>query len=96
MSPRLYAFLIACVGVAGFKLLDLPLPWLLGPIFACLGAALAGVPMRGNKLLGDGMRTILGVAVGATFTTTLLISMAAMSTPIIRTPYSSQIPISSH
>lgn len=86
MSPRLYAFLIAGAGVAGSKLLDLPLPWLLGPIFACLGAALAGVPMRDTKWVSDTMRTILGVAVGATFTTTLLISMTGMWPTLLMIP----------
>ena len=86
MIHFILAVVIAACGVAAFKSLVLPLPWLLGPIFACLRAALAGVPMRGNKLRGDGMRTILGVAVGATFTTTLLISMAAMWPTLLMIP----------
>ena len=71
-------FLIALVGVAVFNGLALPLPWLLGPISACLFAALAGVQMRGIKPVNDAMRTILGVAVGATFTPPLLWAMADM------------------
>ena len=42
--------------------------------------------MRGNKMLGDGMRSILGVAVGATFTTTLLMSMGAMWPTLLLIP----------
>lgn len=86
MMPFASALAVSALGVAAFQLLDLPLPWLLGPIAACLVAALAGVPMRGNKLLGDGMRTILGVAVGATFTTTLLVSMGAMWPTLLMIP----------
>ncbi|MFK7881071.1 AbrB family transcriptional regulator [Roseobacter sp.] len=86
MIPRLTAFGIAGVGVIVFKLLQLPLPWLLGPIFACLLAALAGLPMRGIKLLNEGMRTILGVAVGATFTTALLGSMIGMWPTLLMIP----------
>lgn len=71
-------FAIALIGVAIFHALALPLPWLLGPITACLVAALAGVKMRGIKPLNESMRTILGVAVGATFTPPLLVAMAAM------------------
>ena len=67
-------------------LLHLPLPWLLGPIFACLIASLFGVPMRGIKIVNDAMRTILGVAVGATFTTTLLASMAGMWPTLLMIP----------
>ncbi|MFT7057567.1 MAG: membrane AbrB-like protein [Pseudorhodobacter sp.] len=79
-------FAIALVGVAIFIGLSLPLPWLLGPIIACLFAALAGVPMQGIKLLNDGMRTVLGVAVGATFTTTLIVSMAGMWPTLLLIP----------
>lgn len=68
-------FVIASIGVAAFMAVDLPLPWLLGPIAACLIAALIGIPMRGIKLVNETMRTVLGVAVGATFTPALLISM---------------------
>lgn len=79
-------YVIAGIGVGIFIWSQLPLPWLLGPIFACLIAALAGVPMKGNKLINDAMRSILGVAVGATFTTTLLISMAAMWPTLLMIP----------
>lgn len=66
--------------------LAVPLAWLLGPITACLIAALIGIPMGGFKLLNDGMRSILGVAVGATFTPALLISMAGMWPTLLLIP----------
>jgi hypothetical protein len=78
MMPYALAFGVAGLGVAAFMLLSLPLPWLLGPITASLAAALAGVPMRGIRPVNETMRTILGVAVGATFTPALLASMPAM------------------
>lgn len=68
-------FGIAGVGVTVFMALNLPLPWLLGPIFACLIAALFGVPMQGIKPLNNFIRTILGVAVGATLTPAVLATM---------------------
>lgn len=79
-------FAIAGVGVAMFKLLHLPLPWLMGPIFACLAAALAGVKMRGIKPLNDTMRTILGVAVGATLTPAVLATFPAMWPTLLLVP----------
>nr|WP_238939547.1 AbrB family transcriptional regulator [Marivita cryptomonadis] len=79
-------FAIAGVGVAVFKLLHLPLPWLMGPIFACLAAALAGVKMRGIKPLNDTMRTILGVAVGATLTPAVLATFPAMWPTLLLVP----------
>ncbi|MEM7237157.1 MAG: AbrB family transcriptional regulator [Pseudomonadota bacterium] len=65
-------FAIAAVGVGLFEAAGLPLPFLLGPLFACLLAALCRVPMKGFGQFGVGMRTILGVAVGASITPALL------------------------
>lgn len=62
------ALCISALGVAGFIALNLPLPWLLGPMFACLIAALSGVKFKAPPLMGDAMRTVLGVAVGASIT----------------------------
>ena len=59
---------IAAGGVVVFTMLALPLPWLLGPIFACLLAALLRAPLERAERLSEGMRTILGVAVGASIT----------------------------
>ncbi|MGB7317672.1 MAG: AbrB family transcriptional regulator [Planktotalea sp.] len=86
MNARVITFCVAGLGVAAFKFLHLPLPWLLGPIFACLAAALTGIPMRGIKVINDAMRTILGVAVGATFTTALLGSMVGMWPTLLLIP----------
>lgn len=86
MTAVASAFAVAGMGVLVFHLLALPLPWLLGPLFACLAAALLGVPMRGIKLLNDAMRTILGVAVGATFTTALIASMVGMWPTLLLIP----------
>lgn len=86
MKPVFYAFLTALAGVGIFHLLDLPLPWLMGPIIACLIAALAGVPMRGVASLNAGMRTILGVAVGATLTPAVLATFPAMWPTLLMVP----------
>ena len=86
MKPVFYAFLTALAGVGIFHLLDLPLPWLMGPIIACLIAALSGVPMRGVASLNAGMRTILGVAVGATLTPTVLATFPAMWPTLLMVP----------
>ncbi|SDL95502.1 AbrB family transcriptional regulator [Aliiruegeria lutimaris] len=65
---RLLTVAIAGFGVILFSLLRLPLPFLLGPMFACLGFALIGARMEGMGLLGVIFRTILGVAAGASIT----------------------------
>ncbi|WP_146589341.1 AbrB family transcriptional regulator [Puniceibacterium confluentis] len=86
MKRTLATFALALCGVAVFMFFGLPLPWLLGPISACMIAALAGMPMQGIPVLNAAMRTILGVAVGATFTTALLASMATMWPTLLLIP----------
>ena len=71
-------FAIGLFGVAAFSMTGLPLPWLLGPIFACLIAALAGVSLRGVHQVNEAMRTVLGVAVGATLTPAVLATFPSM------------------
>ena len=78
--------LVAAVGGLVFHIADLPLPWLLGPITACLVAAVLGMQMKGMSFVNDAMRSVLGVAVGATFTTTLVMSMAGLWTTLILVP----------
>ncbi|MEM1236380.1 MAG: AbrB family transcriptional regulator [Pseudomonadota bacterium] len=86
MKEVAYCFGVGLVGVCVFVLADLPLPWLLGPITACLLAALIGVPMRGIKPLNDAMRTVLGVAVGATLTPAVIATFPAMWPTLLLIP----------
>ncbi|NNE81646.1 MAG: AbrB family transcriptional regulator [Silicimonas sp.] len=78
MIPIANALVVAALGVAAFRFFSLPLPWLLGPIFACLIAAAMQVPLGGVKALNDSMRTVLGVAVGATLTPAVIATFPAM------------------
>ena len=90
---------IALVGVAVFVFFNVPLPFLFGPLFACLAAALMGVHLTAIAPLNDAMRTILGVAVGTTITvafvhtlidlwaTLLLIPLMVVLIGLIGVPY---------
>lgn len=86
MIRTINTFAIAAAGVALFSFLELPLPWLLGPILGCLFAALVGIRMGTITVLNTAMRGILGVAVGATFTTALFASMGAMWPTLLMIP----------
>lgn len=68
MSKRLATLALALAAAGLFHLLALPLPFLFGPMAACLVAALAGAPLKGMGTLSTLARTILGVAVGASIT----------------------------
>ena len=63
---------LAVLGTGAFWLTSLPLPFLFGPLIACLGAALLGVPLLGLGQVSVAARTILGVAVGASVTPELV------------------------
>lgn len=77
---------ISGLGVAAFMALDLPLPWLLGPIAACLVAGLSGLDLRGVQTINDGMRAILGVAIGASLSLSVVVSMPAMWPTLVMIP----------
>lgn len=78
-GPRILAT-YALAGGAGYlaTLIDLPLPWMLGPFFACgavsaLGIRLAFLPM--GRELGQ---VAIGLAVGMRFTPAILAAMVAL------------------
>ncbi|MEO1328793.1 MAG: AbrB family transcriptional regulator [Pseudomonadota bacterium] len=72
MRERAITFGIAGLGAGAFWAAGLPLPFLLGPLFACLAAALAGVRLKGAGPVSTAMRTVLGVAAGAAITPQLI------------------------
>lgn len=81
--------LTLAIGLAGaglFWLAHLPLPFLFGPMAACLAAALAGVRLKGAGQVGAGMRTILGLAVGASITPALVAQIPTMALTVAMIP----------
>lgn len=84
--PRLQTFAIALVGVGLFQLAGLPLPFLFGPMFACLLAALLGVRMQGTGQVSVAARTVLGVAVGASVTPAILGTVPLMAVTLALIP----------
>jgi membrane AbrB-like protein len=87
LRPRAITALIAAIGVLAFSLLNLPLPFLFGPMLACLIAALMGVGLKGLGQVSIAARTILGVAVGASITPDLLHQLPLMAASIALIPF---------
>lgn len=85
-SARLLTFALAGAGAALFLLLGLPLPLLLGPMLACLIAALAGAPLMGAGAFSTFMRTFLGVAVGASITPAALAELPDIAASLAIVP----------
>ena len=87
LSPRLlFTLALALAGVGLFHVSSLPLPLLLGPMFACLIAALTGAPMQGVPVVSNAMRPVLGVAVGASLTPALFARLADMALSVALVP----------
>ncbi len=79
IGPGALALAIGTLGALAFVWLDLPLPWMLGAMFACLVASLANLPLRRPKPLLAPTRVILGVVVGAAFTPDFLAILPALA-----------------
>ena len=79
-------FAVGAAGVLLFRLAGLPLPFLLGPLLACLAAALCGLRLASWTPLTDTMRTILGVAVGASFTPAIVGQMGGVLASLALVP----------
>ena len=75
---------LLCSGM--FWVLSLPLPFLFGPLFGCLFAALAGAPLKGLGQLSVAARTILGVAVGASLTPEVVARVPQMAASVALVP----------
>lgn len=78
--------LLAAFGAGVFVMLGLPLPFLFGPMAACLLAALFGAPLRGIKPVSTAARTVLGVAIGASITPALVAQLPAMAASVAIMP----------
>lgn len=86
MRRRLRTAGIGALGATAFWAAGLPLPLLLGPLAACLVAALAGAELRGFGAIGQAMRVVLGVAVGASASPELLRRLPEMAYSVALTP----------
>ena len=86
MIKHFRTHIICLLGAAIFLWFELPLPWLFGPLFSCLLAALIGINLYSIKILSDAMRTILGVAVGATVTLSFLLALPGFWNTLIFIP----------
>lgn len=77
---------LGVAGTAVFVWLGLPLPFLFGPLITCLIAALAGAPIVGPGKIGTLMRTVLGVAIGASITPELVERLPQMAISLAMVP----------
>jgi len=85
-KPRMTALLAAALGAVVFLGFHLPLPLLLGPMLGCLVFALAGARLQGMGQFGTLMRTILGVAIGASITPKLIHDLPQYAPTLLMIP----------
>src|SRR5690606_19903074 len=86
LPQRLGTLALAAAGVVAFWLLNLPLPFLFGPMVVCLVVALLGAPLVGPGLLAIAARTVLGVAIGSSITPEVLHRLPQMLASIAFIP----------
>lgn len=76
--PRIaLALAIGTFGGAAFYFLNLPLPWMLGALFATMTASLAKVPILGPARLRPAVVAVIGVLLGSSFTPDILAQASA-------------------
>lgn len=83
---RSKTFAAALCGAGAFWALGLPLPFLFGPMSACLVLALAGQKLAGFGQVSVAARTILGVAVGTSLTPDVVATLPQMVGSIALVP----------
>ncbi len=86
LRQRALTVAVAVIGTGLFWLTGLPLPFLFGPMLACLIAALAGAQLRGLGQISIAARTILGVAVGASITPDLIWRLPQLAVSVALIP----------
>lgn len=86
LLPRSGTLILAILGALLFQQLGLPLPFLFGPMIACLLAALAGTRLKGMGVVSTAARTILGVAIGASITPEILSSIPQLTGSVALVP----------
>jgi uncharacterized protein len=72
--------LALCIGAAGggiFYLLGLPLPWMLGALFATMAASVAKAPILGPARLRPAVVAVIGVLLGSSFTPAIIAEASA-------------------
>jgi membrane AbrB-like protein len=85
-TRRAKTLAIGGLGAVLFNAIGAPLPFLFGPMAACLIAALSGVQLIGLGVVQVAMRTILGVAVGAAITPALVGQLPQMALSVVLVP----------
>ncbi|AGI70259.1 hypothetical protein OAN307_63p00410 (plasmid) [Octadecabacter antarcticus 307] len=77
---------LAVAGTVIFWWADFPLPFLFGPLVACVIGALAGMPLVAAGNVSQWMRTILGVAIGASLTPQVISELPKMAASVALIP----------
>lgn len=66
-----------------FQFLRIPLPWMLGPMCACVLAILVGAPVAAPAVVRPPMTAMIGVMLGANFTPELITHIPQMASTLL-------------
>jgi uncharacterized protein len=73
---------LALVAALAARALDMPLPWMLGPLFATAAAGVAGAPLVASNRLRNAGQWVIGMALGLYFTPAVLALIARLAPAI--------------
>jgi len=83
---QLITLAMALITGVVLNILNAPLPFLFGSIGACLVAAMFRFPLQGTPLLSTLSRTVLGVAIGASITWTVIHQLVSLAPTLLLVP----------
>lgn len=89
MQTILKLALALLIGTAGgwiFSRLNLPLPWMLGPMLACGLASLARLPVSAHRAIRPPMTVVIGIMLGAKFTPESVSRLGEWIVPLLCLP----------
>lgn len=78
LRPMALALALGIVGALIADAVRLPLAWMLGPLFACAGGALAGLDLRAPPFARELGQAVVGLAIGVRFTPDVLAGTASL------------------
>lgn len=78
-QPLLLAIALGIAGALVAQAMRMPLPWMLGPMFACGIASMAGLRLAAPPYVREGGQIAIGLAVGLRVTPEVVVGMSALA-----------------
>jgi membrane AbrB-like protein len=74
---------LALAAALAAQALQVPLPWMLGPLLVTAGCGIAGVPLQASNRLRNGGQWVIGIALGLYFSPAMLALIVRLAPAIV-------------